>query len=62
MRSDATPMKRGQLSLFQPPQANIRWETLPKEVQQQSVGLLARLLRAHARNQYRAGGKEPDDE
>jgi hypothetical protein len=62
MRSAARLMKTAQLSLFHPPQASIRWEALPKEIQQQSVGLLARLLRAHARNQYRALGKELGDE
>jgi hypothetical protein len=54
--------KVAQLNLFHPPQTNVRWESLPKEVQQQSTRLLARLLREYAIRQGRIGGKEHGDE
>lgn len=34
-----------QFNLFQPSSDGIRWEDLPKEIQQQSLQLLVRLLR-----------------
>ena len=61
MRSAAMRMKAAQLNLFQPPQAGMRWESLPKQIQQQSVRLLAQLLREAAKR-CRAGGKERGDE
>ena len=63
MRSEATRLKVGQLNLFHPPQVSIRWETLPREIQQQSVHLLARLLRDHcARSLAHPEGQEFGDE
>jgi len=62
MRSHAMRMKAAQLNLFLPPQAGMCWESLPQQIQQQSVVLLAQLLREHATKQCRAEGKERDDE
>ena len=63
MRSVATRLKVAQLNLFHPPQVSIRWEILPKEIQQQSVRLLARLLRDHcARSPVHPEGQELSDE
>ena len=62
MRSITTRSKVAQLNLFHPPQASIRWESLPKEIQQHSVRLLARLLREYARSRGCARGKEFGDE
>ncbi len=62
MQSSTRQMKAAQLKLFQPVQASMRWESLPKEVQQQGVRLLAQLLREHARNQCYVGGKERGNE
>lgn len=42
-RSSNRPV--AQLNLFQPSSDGIRWEDLPKEIQQQSLQLLIRLLR-----------------
>jgi hypothetical protein len=62
MRSSAIRMKAAQLNLFLAPQAGMRWESLPQQIQQQSVGLLAQLLREHATKLCRAEGKERGDE
>ena len=62
MRSASRRMKAVQLNLLHLPQASIRWEALPKEIQQQSARLLARLLRDYATSQGHAGGKERGDE
>lgn len=52
-----------QLSLFQPPPTEVCWETLPKEIQQQSLQLLSRLLRQHcARHRASAQAREAGDE
>jgi hypothetical protein len=36
-----------QLSLFHPPSPSPPWATFPREIQEQTVRLLARLLRKH---------------
>ena len=50
MRSVAKSHRASQLPLFHPPISRPRWESLPLEVRRQTVMLLVRLLRAHARS------------
>jgi hypothetical protein len=38
------------MKLFQPPPTRPRWTELPSEVRQQTLALLARLLRPHRRS------------
>ena len=47
MRHSSSPQRAGQLKLFHPPTKRPRWDQLPREIRQQSVRLLARLLREH---------------
>ena len=47
MRASPTPPWGMQLALFHPPLRDPHWEQLPWEVRQQTVRLLARMLRAH---------------
>jgi hypothetical protein len=47
MRALPTPPWVLQLALFHPPLKDPQWEQLPWEVRQQTVRLLARMLRAH---------------
>jgi hypothetical protein len=48
MRSSPTPPRwTMQLALFHPPLRDPRWDQLPWEVRQQTVRLLARILREH---------------
>ncbi len=44
MGSLANPKWLMQLALFRPPLSSPRWEQLPREVQQQTVRLLATML------------------
>ena len=63
MRNETRPVKAAQLSLFHPRQVTIRWEALPREIQQQSLRLLARLLREHcARSRGQGKVTEAGDE
>ncbi len=48
MRSVAKSLRVTQLNLFQPPIQSPDWEQLPVEMRQQTVCLLAQLLREHA--------------
>ncbi len=47
MRRSASPVRVAQLNLFHPARQSLSWERLPREIQQQSLRLLARLLREH---------------
>jgi len=38
-----------QIGLFHPPQQSPAWQKLPREIRQQTVELLAQLLRQHSR-------------
>lgn len=63
MRNASNWSKVAQLNLFHPPRVAVNWETLPREIQQQSVRLLARLLRDHCvRGQARVPTGEAGDE
>jgi hypothetical protein len=63
MPRSSNPQRAGQLKLFHPPIKNLHWEQLPREIQQQSVHLLARLLREHwARKQATEALGEAADE
>lgn len=47
MRHSPSPQRAAQLKLFHPPVKSPCWEQLPREIQQQTVRLLARVLREH---------------
>jgi hypothetical protein len=47
MPHSSSPHWAGQLKLFLPPIKSPHWDQLPREIRQQSVRLLARLLREH---------------
>ena len=58
-----TKQQMDQRSLFQPLNPAVSWDRLPSEIQQQTVRLLARLLRQHGtRNQDRLPIKETNNE
>jgi hypothetical protein len=61
MRSLAKSRRASQLPLFHPPIATPRWESLPPEVQCQTLALLVRLLRACARSEAQAGQEVRDE-
>lgn len=52
MQSAKKRLRPAQLSLFQPTPTTIAWRTLPSEVRQQSLRLLARLLREHCARRW----------
>jgi hypothetical protein len=63
MRHSPSPHWAGQLKLFHPAIKSPRWDQLPREIRQQSVRLLARLLREHwARKQAAEALGEAGDE
>jgi hypothetical protein len=47
MPKSSNPQRAGQLKLFHPRIESLHWEQLPREIRQQSVHLLARMLREH---------------
>ena len=47
MPKSSNPQRGGQLKLFHPRIEGLHWEQLPCEIRQQSVRLLARMLREH---------------
>jgi hypothetical protein len=49
-----------QLMLFRPARQELNWETLPPEVQQQVLHLLARLLRGQVAQRHGAGVWQED--
>ena len=52
-----------QIELFHPPQQSPAWQKLPQEIRQQTVELLAQLLRQHSRRIMTAHhGRERGDE
>jgi hypothetical protein len=52
-----------QLDLFRPRPERPAWRTLPKEIRQKTMKLLAQLLRDHHVGRLAdGGGKEPSDE
>lgn len=63
MRRSAGLVRVAQLNLFHPPRKSLSWESVPREIQQQSLQLLARLLREHRTRVLAAGeAKEACDE
>jgi len=63
MPRSLNPQRAGQLKLFHPPITGLHWEQLPREIRQQSVRLLARLVREHwARKQAAEATRETGDE
>jgi hypothetical protein len=63
MRSSPRRQRKAQLHLFHSPSKGPSWEKLPREIREQSVRLLARLLREHcARVLASKPGKEVRDE
>jgi hypothetical protein len=63
MRDSSSPQRARQLKLFHPPSKSPHWDQLPCEIRQQSVRLLARLLREHwARKQAAEALREAADE
>ncbi len=57
------PQRAAQLSLFHPLSNLPRWELLPREIRQQALTLLARLLREHwARGRAGEPAREARDE
>ena len=57
------PRTAEQLALFRPARSCAQWAQLPREIRQQSVKLLARLLREHWARVHRAqAAAEVDDE
>jgi hypothetical protein len=63
MPSLAKPPRTSQLTLFHPPATTPRWESLPAEVQRQTLALLVRLLCAvcepRATNHARSRSERP---
>ena len=47
MRRSVSPPRLSQLSLFRPPASRPSFQTLPSEIQEKTIRLLARLLRGH---------------
>ena len=62
MQSVTKRPRPAQLSLFQSTPVTIQWTTLPREVQQQSVRLLARLLHEHCTRHLDSAKGESGDE
>jgi hypothetical protein len=63
MRPFPSPRTAEQLALFRPARSCPQWAQLPREIRQQSVRLLARLLREHwARTHCAQTAAEVDDE
>jgi hypothetical protein len=63
MRHSSSPQWTRQLKLLHPLIKSPRWDQLPREIRQQSVRLLARLLREHwARKHAAEAAKEVGDE
>lgn len=52
-----SPYRAMQLTLFRPPRNEPAWESMPIEVQQQVLRLMARVLREHVAR--RCGDPEP---
>jgi hypothetical protein len=59
MRPSLRRSRVPQLSLFHPPSPSPRWATFPREVREQAVRWLARLLREH-RDGAGAAGRGPE--
>jgi hypothetical protein len=59
MRPSPRSSRVPQLSLFHPPSPSPRWATFPREVREQAVRLLARLLREH-RDGVGVAGRGPE--
>jgi len=59
MRPSPRRSRVPQLSLFHPPSPSPRWATFPREVREQTVRWLARLLREH-QNGVGAAGRGPE--
>jgi hypothetical protein len=53
MRQFLKPRPAMQLQLFRPAPSGPQWAQLPREIRQQSVKLLARLLREHWARRHR---------
>ena len=53
MRQSPNPRPTMQLQLFRPAPSGPHWAQLPRAIQQQSVKLLARLLREHWARRHR---------
>ena len=53
MQQFLKPRPAMQLQLFRPAPSGPQWAQLPREIQQQSVKLLARLLREHWARRHR---------
>jgi hypothetical protein len=49
------PLRFSQPTLFRPPPSHPSFQTLPPEIQAQTIRLLARLLRGHANRVVAAG-------
>jgi hypothetical protein len=49
MRESLSRPRAPQIELFHPPQKSPAWQKLPREIRQQTVELLAQLLRQHSR-------------
>ncbi len=56
MRPVAKSLRATQLKLFQPAMQSLDWKQLPVEMRQQTVRLLAQLLREHAARESRPAG------
>lgn len=61
MPSLAKPPRTSQPTLFHPPATTPRWESLPSEVQRQTLALLVRLLCVHGRGGVKAGREVGDE-
>jgi len=63
MRRFVIPPRLSQLTLFRPVPSRLSFQTLPPEVQAQTIRLLARLLREHIDHRAAAGSvREARDE
>ncbi|KAI3603383.1 hypothetical protein D8I24_2890 (plasmid) [Cupriavidus necator H850] len=63
MRRVTSPLPGNQLDLFHPCPKTPQWTTLPPEVRQQTIRLLAQLLRQHRRGLLATvHEREADDE
>ena len=63
MRRSMIPPRLSQPTLFRPPVSRPSFQTLPSEIQEKAIQLLARLLRGHSDRVIAAGvGREAHDE
>ena len=63
MVRSAIPPKLSQPTLFRPPASRPSFQTLPPEIQEKTIRLLARLLRLHVDRVFAAGvAQEARDE